>query len=606
MTVAQREDLQALKERLQQRLGLDIPWGDTLKIGCAISDGTLVVLTQHPPGLSFDPEATFNTLKKALQSLRPQVTQQVKLYLRVAGEKQAYAKYDFMLQPVQTAAATNAFISSNELDNLREEAANITEAVQWGQMREQTVDRDALWGVTTDSTDGGKSSRDIGQQGAKTGRFSRFWRSLLSDIPTPLLVVGGGVAFATLFSSIYMLSRPCVIGKCQALQTAQQLNKVANYLTKHANSQSDLLAVQQQLVQANNLLKEVPHWSFHYQEANELSQNLYSQSTMLNQMSIALEQALAATQKGQNPPHTIEQWRTIQTLWQQAIATGASITPNSALFPLAQQKLSQYQASLQVVNQYLNQEQQASKKLLRAKNTAMLAHTRADTAVSLQTWQKVKATWQTAINSLATIPNNTTAYREAQQLQAKYRNELAAASDRAAKEQIGAKAYSNAISKANLAQHDEQQNQISQAVTNWNQALESAKQVPSGTQYYRQVQPLIASYRRAISQAGAKLKVANVLQLTRTDLGRTCLGNIQVCKYTANSQLILVQLTSGYEKAEERNYVNAKFQRDSKGAGVVIHYPILKQALEAISDNANIPLQVYDSNGSPLHSYKPK
>lgn len=607
MTVAQREDLQALKQRLQQHLQLDIPWGDTLKIGCAISDGTLVVLTQHPPGLSFDPESTFNVLKKALESLSPQVSQPVKLYLRVAGEKQAYAKYDFTLQPRQTAAATKATISRDEFDSLRPPAANITEAVRRGQMQREESLENALWGVSTASTDWHKSSRNIGQPGAKTGRFSVFWRSLLSDIPAPLLVVGGGVAFATVFSSIYMLSRPCVIGQCQPLQTAQQLNKVANYLSKQANSQSDLLEVQQQLVQANNSLKEIPRWSFRYQEANELSQNLSSHSAMLNQMSIALEKARAATQKGQNQPHTIEEWQATVALWQEAIATSANIGANSPLYSLAQQKLSEYQASLQVANQYLNLEQQASKKLIQAKNTALLAQTRADTAKSLPTWQKVKATWLSAVNTLATIPKSTTAYKSAQQLLVKYRNGLAAASDRVAQEQMAAKAYSEAISKANLAQRNEQQNQISKAVTGWNQALNSAKQVPNGTQYYKQVQPLIASYSSAIGQAGAKLKVANVLQKARTDLNRTCERNIQVCKYTANNELILVQLTSGYEKAFERNYVTAKFQSDSKTqAGVVIHYHTLKQTLEAISDNANIPLQVYQSDGSPLDSYKPK
>lgn len=604
MTVAQREDLQALKQRLQQRLQLDIPWGETLKIGCAMSDGTLVILTQHPPELSFDSEITFNVLKKALQSLRPQLIQPVRLYLRVAGEKQAYAKYDFTLQPPQI--ATNASTSKYEVNTLREEAANLTEAMQRGQMHEQTIGRDAARHVSTNLKDWDLSSIEVRQQGAKTGRFGLFWRSLLSDIPTPLLVVGGGVALATVFTSIYMLTRPCVIGQCQPLETAQQLNKVADHLTRQADSHSDLLPVQQQLVEANNYLKEVPRWSFRYQEAKHLSQNLSSQWAILNQMSQALEQASSATQQGQNPPHTTQEWQVTRTLWQQAIATLANIPANSALFGLAQQKLSQYQASLQVVNQYLNLEQEASKKLLLAKNTSVLAQTRGDTAMSLQTWQKVKATWDSAINSLAAIPRTTTAYQEAQQLQARYRTELAAASDRVAKEQMAIKAYSEAISKANLAQRDEQQNQISKAVTHWNQALNFSKQVPNGTQYYRQVQPLIASYSLAIQQAEAKLKAANVLQKARSDLNRTCLGNIQVCQYAANSELILVQLSSSYEKAV-RKYASAKFQRDLKTqADVVAHYRTLKQALEAISDNANISLQVYESDGSPLHSYKPK
>jgi hypothetical protein len=163
------------------------------------------------------------------------------------------------------------------------------------------------------------------------------------------------------------------------------------------------------------------------------------------------------------------------------------------------------------------------------------------------------------------------------------------------------------MSKANLAQKDEQQNQISLALSNWNQALNSAKQVPGGTQYYSQSLPLIASYTSAIQQAGAKLKVANVLQLARTDLNRICSGTIRVCKYTLNNQLMMVQLSSGYEQAVERNYISAKLHPDSKTqVGIAMHYYKLKRELEVISDKANVPLQVYESDGSPLHNYKPK
>jgi hypothetical protein len=445
------------------------------------------------------------------------------------------------------------------------------------------------------------------QPAKKTEGFSAKVRSLLADIPTPLQVVGGGVALATLFSSTYMLTRPCVIGECPALETAQQLSKVANHLTQRVNSQPDLLAVQQRLVEANNSLKAIPRWSFHYQEASQLSQNLSVRSATLDQISAALEKAAAATKKGENLPHSVQKWQEIQALWQQAIATLANIPANSSLFGLAQQKLAQYQTNLQVVNQHLNLEQQASKKLLQAKNTILLAKTRQDTARSSQAWQKVKATWQSAIAILGSIPKTTTAYTEAQQLQASYRTQIEAASDRATKEQMSAKAFSQAMSKANLAQKDEQQNQISLALSNWNQALNSAKQIPGGTQYYNQSLPLIASYTSAIQQAGAKLKVANVLQLARTDLNRTCSGTIPVCKYSLNNQLIMVQLTSGYEQAVERNYISARLHTNSKTqVGVAMHYYKLKRELEAISNKANVPLQVYESDGSPLHNYKPK
>ena len=604
MATAQQEDLQTLGQLLQERLRSHIPNGNMLKIGCATSNETLVVLLQHPPRVEFDPEITFTEIEKNLQSLRPQATGSVKLYLRVSGQKQAYAKHDITLHPAELVTIANTSYNQVNSNN-------------WSERKEFPVSAshslDAI-GLTNHNFSqhltnwrNNESLTGVRQQAKKTEGFSAKVRSLLADIPTPLQVVGGGVALATLFSSTYMLTRPCVIGECPALETAQQLSKVANHLTQRVNSQPDILTVQQQLVEANNSLKTIPRWSFHYYEASQLSQNLSVRSATLDQISAALEKAAAATKKGEKLPHTVQKWQEIQALWQQAIATLANIPANSSLFALAQQKLAQYQTNLQVVNQHLNLEQQASKKLLQAKNTILLAKTRGDTARSSQAWQKVKATWQSAIAILGSIPKTTTAYEEAQQLQASYRTQIEATSDRATKEQMSAQAFSEAMSKANLAQKDEQQNQISLALSNWNQALNWAKQIPGGTQYYNQSLPLIASYTSAIQQAGAKLKVANVLQLARTDLNRTCSGKIPVCKYSLNNQLMMVQLTSGYEQAVERNYIGARLHTNSKTqVGIAMHYYKLKRELEAISDKANVPLQVYESDGSPLHNYKPK
>lgn len=633
MKTAQQEDLQALEQILQERLRSHIPNGDALKIGCAISNETLVVLIQHPPKVEFDPKITFAAIKKNLQSLHPQGTQLVKLYLRVSGQKQAYAKQDFTLQPSELVKTANA--SQNKISSdLNFEAAQITDTVQSIGQPQQNSEADFSFPAWSEEAEFPVSNddkilipqRDLynynhasnrrltnwennaysGEQETTNGGFSAKARSLFTDIPKPLLVVGGGVALATLFSSIYMLTRPCAIGECQSLETAQQLNKVASHLTQQANSQPELLEVQRQLVEANNALEVIPRWSFHYLEASQLSQKLYSQSAMVNQVTGALEKAAKAANKGQNLPHSLQEWQEIQTLWQSAIATLANIPANSVLYPLAQKKLVEYQTNLQLVNRNLILEQQGNKKLLQAKNIIMLAKTRGDTARSLQAWQKVKATWQTAIAILGSIDKTTTAYREAQQLLGDSRTRLATISDRATKEQIAAQAFAEATSKGNQAQRSVQQNQLSQALTNWNQALNSAKQVPGGTQYYTQVQPMIASYTSAIQQTGAKLKAANVLQKARLDLNRTCSGKIQVCKYALNNKLILVQLTPGYEQEVERNYISAKLQNNSNQVGVAVDYHKLKQALQAISDKADIPLQVYESDGSQLQNYKPK
>ncbi len=753
MEAAQQEDLHTLGQRLQERLQSAIPYDDALKIGCAISgDGNLVVLSQHSPEVNVDPETTFTALQQALEALHPQVTQPVKLYLRLAGQKHTYAKHYFTLQPAQLVTTNNDSLSLLNPNDLKEQAPEVADWVHSDQydLKEKTPEvtdsvqstqsllvedpvaypssfpvlptSDVETGSTTEpidhsltpdrstglqpsstspeiaendstteelidyslSTDAptdlqpipspeiseaengstaeelidrsptlnsptnlqqSSTSPEIVENGRATELIERNSTpdsptNLQQSLPSPeivdrkaahpaqiysstttgkvskrklnhtlslLLVVGGGVVLAAIFTSIYMLTRPCVIGRCKPLQTAQQLNQGATRMAKSADSQSELLAAQQQLVAANNSLKQIPRWSGHYQEAQQVSQSLFNQSALLNQAIAALQQGARATQRSQNPPRSALELQTIQALWQDAIANLAAVPSDSALFPLAQQKLPAYQTNLKSVNQQLQMEQQASKKLILAQKTALLAKQRQDTAQSWQAWQTAKSNWVSAIDTLATIPKTSAAYKEAQQLLPTYQTQLATASDRASKEQMAAKAFSQAISQANLAQREQQQNQFTNAVNNWKQALTYAKQVPSGTLYYKQVQPLITSYSETIQQAQAQLKVANVLQKARTDLNRTCSSNIRVCTYTVNNKLIVVQLTSGYEQTVERNYIVGKRKGDlSLQAGIAFHYRALRQALEIISANADIPLQVYEPDGSLIHSYKPQ
>ncbi len=97
---AGQQDLLFIAEILQKRLQSELPQAVSLQVQCAIKDGSLIVLSQHPEtGAILDPESTFAALHLTLQSLQPLVAQPVQLYLKVAGKKQPYATYSFTLQP---------------------------------------------------------------------------------------------------------------------------------------------------------------------------------------------------------------------------------------------------------------------------------------------------------------------------------------------------------------------------------------------------------------------------------------------------------------------------------------------------------------------------
>mgnify|MGYP002777975772 CR=1 FL=1 len=786
MKLAKPEDLQVLERILHQRLQTEFSQVDRLKVGCAIGDdGALVILSQHPPQVNLDADKTFTAIGQALQSLRPQAVQSVRLYLREAGQKQTYAQHDITLEPMEftpdSQAMTNESspiisaesISSPDVEtslpameqpftgdrgivdetppvssipaveeleppanyvdetppvssipaveepappasrvietppaSATEQSEQVTSSIDSVTSDSFTGDRTpataipaepelsptvaaeqpptrheaeiaALDATTEEKLDSKSSSQpsepqveeykveesapvanreDVPVEASSLNLDSspeapsETWRSLSfeqrletvaqpepttqaesttdtntatlpypvsplqrlpkptkSKIPRAALIAGGGVAIAAFFGSAYVLSSPCTIGRCQQIATAKQLYQESNRIVQGAKERSELIDAEKQLKDANNLLKQIPPWSSRHQEAQNFSGTIINRAATIDRVLAALEEGDTAANKLKQPIRSLEDWRAIQALWQRAIASLSAIPKDSDLYPLARRKTTEYRGSLQAVEQQMQAEQQVFQKLPQAQNLAQTAQQQQLTARSLQAWQTIRTNWQNAVNNLSSIPQSSTTYQQAQQLLAQYRPQLQAASERVAKETISTKVFSQAINSAELAERQEQQNQFATAQTNWKQALIFAQQIPSGTQYYDRARSLINTYTAKLEQANSKLQGANLSQKVRADLDRACSGRIRVCRYKLDNKQIFVQLTSSYEQAVEKTFINARLRGDSQTqAEIATQYRTLKQVLEGISNNTRLPLQIYASDGGQMHSYKPK
>jgi len=659
MKLAKPEDLQVLERILHQRLQAEFSLADALKIGCAIGDdGALVILSQHPPQVNLDADKTFTAIEQVLQSLRPQAVHSVRLYLRAAGQKQTYAQQDITLEPVEfsadstvvpnltsvryeTTEETIDFISPPPRSQPQLEERQIEEHKVEEQIEEftsvtnredVTVEAPSLNAATSSAVPSENwrslpfeqrletvAPSEPETQATSTTKIDtatlpypvsplqRLPKPAKNKIPRAVAIAGGGALVAALMGSAYFLSSPCTIGGCEQLKTAKQLHQESNRIAQAAKERSELIDAEKQLQDANNILKRIPPWSSRHQEAQNLSGTITNQATILDRATAAIEEGDTAANKLRQPIRSLEDWRAIQALWQRAIASLSAIPQDSDLYPLAQRKITEYRGSLQAVEQQMQAERQAFQTLPAAQNLAQTAQQQQITARSLQAWQSVRTNWQDAVDRLSAIPQSSTAYPQAQQLLAQYRPQLKIASDRAARETISAKSFSQAIKSAELAERNEQQSQFAAAQTNWKQALVFAQQIPSGTQYYEQGRSLINTYTTRIEQVGSQLQSANLNQKVRTELDRACSGRIRVCRYKLDKKQIFVQLTSSYEQAIEKTFINARLRGDSKAqSDIAAQYRSLKQVLEVISNELRLPLQIYASDGEQMHSYKPK
>ncbi|RCJ41084.1 hypothetical protein A6770_36325 [Nostoc minutum NIES-26] len=598
----QQEDLELLARTLQEQFLAQVPSGEVFQIKCAVNKDELMILTQHPVGVTVDTQQIFAVLEEVLQSLPTYREQQVQCFLRVSGDKLPYSKRSLTMKQGNKGveeqgsreageamfSSFSSFSSSSSSISSPSSSSSLLFPPQDFPYTDENQEEEL-----EDPFDPLADTPDLLTNQTKRRQVQPI---LLGAALVGILVFGSGA---------YLLTRPCVMFECKEIQAAEKLKTESRQRISRAKSENELVTVQKQLEVTSADLITIPGWSPHYQQAEELKISLFGQSEKISQVVKALHVAATATQKTQTRANSLEELQARQHLWRQAIAPLEAIDPNSELYGFVQPRLIKYRVSLQTVNQQLLAQERWLKKLTAAKAVASVATQREASAKSLSDWRKVQSTWQIAVNALIVIPQTSPASQEAQKLLLDYKPKLATARDRATKEQLAAKSYQQALTTAKQAKIYEQQNQWQAAVIYWTQALQTAKQISQDSTYYNQAQSLTAPYSAALQQAQEKLQIDSSWQQTRTDLNKTCTSEIRICTFTINDKGITVWLSSEYEQVMQSSLFNANPQNSSPAIGATNHWQILQDALAVISDNANLPLFIYDTQGQGLYTHIP-
>ncbi|NEP57474.1 MAG: hypothetical protein F6K31_10685 [Symploca sp. SIO2G7] len=594
-----------LQEDLQAKLSESIP----VRVRCLLKENTLAVLVQHRGEELPNPQEIFDFLEQTMlteQSLlklflseEPSVSRPVRMYMRVAGQKQAYGSHSFTVEP-----PASATIAATAQENIPEaEQLPDTPPEEEGNKVESEFTQTNV-PATFAASDLQEEQKDESDEEADHSSESAPVKSKQALIP--LVVSGVGLSLVVFLGCFYALTRPCVIGECTAIVAAKNLREQSSKTLQNPKSGKEVLEAQRQLIEAINLLEAIPPWSKEHGQAEAILQTYRNQHQDLDQMVTALKTGARASYKSQNPPHSASKWIEIQNLWREAIARLEELPKTSKLQPLAQDKIKSYKLNLEQIKQRLVQERKALQTLQASKDAALIAQARQGVAQNAAHWQLVYSTWQTALNSVQRIPQGTTAYTEAQKLSESYRPEVTAARDRKTQEQIAANTYNQGIYLAQLAKNYQADNQWSAAVTHWRNALSHVSQVPNDTFYYSKAQSLVEPYRGALQQAQGKLRSAVKVQQARRDLNQICSGKSQVCRFSINTNGIKVRLALSYVQKIKQTAMSADSKGDYKTrAGLVDHISRLQEALETVSDNARIRLEIYSPDGVLISSHRP-
>ena len=423
----------------------------------------------------------------------------------------------------------------------------------------------------------------------------------------PAWVAGTGLASVMVLSLGYALTRPCTIGPCQPIASAQQLSQNSLEKLDTERSTAAFIEVNQKLAEAGKLLEDIPRWSTHYGTAKELREFYQQQRDMLLEVSGALNRGNLAARKSQNPPHSAKRWQEIQRLWEGAIEELEKVPQNSPAFTFAQTKLSEYRSNLGSIEQRKTIEETANEKLETALTAAEIAQARQSVAQDLPEWQLTYASWQTAISALRRIPQGTLAEERAEELFADYEPMFVTARERRTQEQIATNFYNEAIRLADRAKTFQEQRKWNQAVSLWQQGIGAAQQVPEGTSLYPQAQVLVESYYGILQGTSAVRREQQALDRARTELKELCGGPIAICEYASTPELIKVYVLPQYVEYIRNITRNSNAQGDlDTRTRIEEHKQILIDGFAAISNRSKIPIDLYQkSDGSLIGSHQP-
>lgn len=599
-TLDHQGHLQQFSQQLQEFL-LSLPQGIPFQVHCVLKRHNLMVLSEHPPDEKPDTHQVFDALEQAIQVFLPGFVEEVfesaaipqnaeaKLYLRKLGQKQPYAFHAFNLDSVdeqEPVSSETIAVLSEDLKQLEQNLDREGEDFDLDQLLVLTEPEAEANSLAPDSPE---SEEAVAEKEPEARSPWLWW-----------IAAGVGVSIVSFIGGIVLVSRPCIIGRCEPVQVAAAMNQQASQTLQKATSEQDLKQAQQKLTEANEILRKIPLWSGQYGEAKSILTDGQTQLSQLDRVLAAENKAKEAMQKGRTIPQTLAEWDRVQTLWKSAIAELEAIPQGTPLYSFVQQRLTTYRENLLISDQFKSAEQQAQKKLLAAKSAAGTAQAREGVAQSIANWQQVQVTWQVAVDALKQIPNTTTSFTEAQQLLGDYSAKLEIARDRATREQLAQKSYSEAVSLGQKAQTLQRQNQWSQAVINWRSALKQIEQIPENTAPYEKSQLLVSPYTNSLQQAETQLRTAVSQQKLKADLNRVCAGSPKTCTYFVLTNMIRIQFTPMYEKALQQAIVAGQTGNYGALGGVTNNIDSLQAALQAISNNSGLPIEVYNSTGTEM------
>ncbi|MEL6552936.1 MAG: hypothetical protein AAFQ63_05650 [Cyanobacteria bacterium J06621_11] len=423
---------------------------------------------------------------------------------------------------------------------------------------------------------------------------------------SPLVIVG---AFGFVLAGVlgYVFTRPCTVGSCDRIETAQAKGSEAISSLSVASNAKEVTAAKKELKHSIQMLDPIPVWSSRYDEAQAILPSYEQQLSALDLVTEAQGQAYSAAVKSQDPPHPASTWEEVANQWREATSLLSKVPLDSPVRSLAERKLVEYRANLSTILVRIETESGAEVSLRQAQTAASQATQNMAQADSLEAWEAVLADWSTAVENLKRIPKGSQAYGEAQKILPEYEEKLLEARTKVEQEQSASRVLLRAGEFATAAQTAEKQEQWTASVENWNQAVFQLSEVPESSLAYPEAQSWLMTYTGALGAAENNMQVALRFAPIEPSFYLICgASELQKCTYSVVAGKVRLDLSPGYDAV-----INESITPPPQRTGIdsstqlVSQSNQLLQQITLLSTQAQIPVELYSSEGTFLARYRP-
>ncbi len=618
-------ELSSLSQRLQSCLA-DSP----VNVQCAVREGHLIVLGQHSDDVTLDASEIFYSLEHNIQALHLKFTQQVRLYLRIMGERYPYAHSWFTIQPSLSPSQASApqvkqAIAPSQLRlSLADQAIAPTQQ-RVSQAKSKPLVESRAW-VDDDETDDTFVDR-LSSFETTTVEVDPLGGRLNDQASASSAETPAAVQVLTLQNSRSLGDR-----LLENWQTwSESLQRRRSPQSEPSQGIASHIPTESQL--ASSYIHRRERWSDRLDTRLSIALGITTLGTLggfyvSSQSCVVgecpeLETAQALNQEISDDMQNVASWDDLDSI-QQSIQRGISLLEPIPLWSRHSQEsqplLDIYQSQASLVEQLIAVEQL----------TTAADSSQQTPIYTTDEWVSVRSLWQSTITQLSAIPPDSDLFEFAQQRLTIHQQQLAQVERQIQSEEEAASVLNLAQSTAQLAQARQQAAQSPQDWQNvqtlWTNALEQLRQVPENSIAALDAKRQLDFYKTSLDSVNQRLGTAiPILESTpisaevmptaaevavgspsnqevETALNQICIGGSRFCRVLSTNEVIRVQLDLDYADAisEAQTSNNRRL-----GAIATHHQKLLREALKTTSSRFGLPLELYNSDETLLEEFRP-